>query len=339
MFGNKKKTTNNLNKLDKDFFEEDSVYEENTLSKQNKSKSNDDRSILKILLKYVFPSLTTLFLGLALGYMAFGGNKVDTKNQPTNVTEVNKQLPLADVVKSIKDEQIKLLNTQLSSFKKILVKKTDADTKVTSEEEITAPEDYTKNAGEIKNVTDTKMAYEEIAKMKVIADMYDSNIKLFDNFFDKLTAIKRYATDSELDSAKKALTEYVVDSSGTMLYNLLKEKSIQKDVEEDGVKSGSPIASLLGGVPNQTSVYLVKVPFITAASQKSYIGEYIVSVANGKIAYIKYLGYNTIDMTSYLKELKDSLGVFNIKDKQEDKKTEQKQDKKTEQQENKTENK
>lgn len=331
MFGKKKTTTNNLNKLDKEFFEEDDDFsEEESVNNKKKQETVPERSIVKILLKYIMPSMLALSLGLGLGYVAFHNN-VKQSNQPTEVSEVNKQLPLSDVVKSIKDEQIKLLNTQLSSFKKILVKKTDSETNTTTEEEFNAPDSYKKDVGELKNVTDDKIAYEEIAKMKVVASMYESNLKLFDDFFDKLTAIKRYANDSELDSAKKALSEYVKDTSGTMLYNLLKEKSIQKDVEEDGVKSGSPIASLIGGVPNQTSVYLVKIPFITAASQKTYMGEYIVSVSNNKIVYIKYLGYNTIDLKNYLKELKDSLGTFNIKEKVNDSKeskenTEQKQE-------------
>ena len=288
MFGKKKTTTNNLNKLDKEFFEEDDDFsEEESVNNKKKQETVPERSIVKILLKYVMPSMLALSLGLGLGYVAFHNN-VKQSNQPTEVSEVNKQLPLSDVVKSIKDEQIKLLNTQLSSFKKILVKKTDSETNTTTEEEFNAPDSYKKDVGELKNVIDDKIAYEEIAKMKVVASMYESNLKLFDDFFDKLTAIKRYANDSELDSAKKALSEYVTDTSGTMLYNLLKEKSIQKDVEEDGVKSGSPIASLIGGVPNQTSVYLVKIPFITAASQKTYMGEYIVSVSNNKRVYIKY---------------------------------------------------
>lgn len=322
----KKKNTNNLSKIDADFFEDDFDFEEENKAPSKKNKKNekdDDISVKGIMLKYVMPSLLALFVGLGVGYSIPKANTTDDANKPINVTEVNGQIPLADVVKSIKDDQIKLLNKQLSSFKKVLVKKT-GDNGETSEEEYNAPVEQSQSAEEVKNVVNSTLLYEEVAKMKVIANMYEANLTLFDNFFDKLMAVKRYANDSELDSAKKALSEYVNDPSGTMLYNLLKAKSIQKEVEEDGVKASTPIMSLLGGVPNQSSVYLVKVPFITSANQKTYIAEYIVSVSKDKISYVKYLGYNTLDISSYLKELKESLGVFNLKEtKPEDKKEEQ----------------
>lgn len=331
----KKKNTNNLSKVDVDFFEDDDYdFDENKAptKKNKKSEKEDDISVKGIMLKYVMPSLLALFVGLGVGYSIPKANTTDDANKPINVTEVNGQIPLADVVKSIKDDQIKLLNKQLSSFKKVLVKKT-GDNGETNEEEYNAPveQSQSQSVEEIKNVVNSTLLYEEVAKMKVIANMYEANLTLFDNFFDKLMAVKRYANDSELDSAKKALSEYVNDPSGTMLYNLLKAKSIQKEVEEDGVKASTPIMSLLGGVPNQASVYLVKVPFITSANQKTYIAEYIVSVSKDKISYVKYLGYNTLDISSYLKELKESLGVFNLKEiKPEDKKEEPKQENKQE---------
>ena len=334
----KKKNTNNLSKVDVDFFEDDDYdFDENKAptKKNKKSEKEDDISVKGIMLKYVMPSLLALFVGLGVGYSIPKANTTDDANKPINVTEVNGQIPLADVVKSIKDDQIKLLNKQLSSFKKVLVKKT-GDNGETSEEEYNAPTEQNQVAAEPKNVVNPTLVYEEVAKMKVIANMYEANLTLFDNFFDKLMAVKRYANDSELDSAKKALSEYVNDPSGTMLYNLLKAKSIQKEVEEDGVKASTPIMSLLGGVPNQASVYLVKVPFITSANQKTYIAEYIVSVSKDKISYVKYLGYNTLDISSYLKELKESLGVFNLKEtKPEDKKQEQPKQEETKQEENK----
>lgn len=333
----KKKNTNNLSKVDVDFFEDDDYdFDENKAptKKNKKSEKEDDISVKGIMLKYVMPSLLALFVGLGVGYSIPKANTTDDANKPINVTEVNGQIPLADVVKSIKDDQIKLLNKQLSSFKKVLVKKT-GDNGETSEEEYNAPTEQNQEAADTKNVVNPTLVYEEVAKMKVIANMYEANLTLFDNFFDKLMAVKRYANDSELDSAKKALSEYVNDPSGTMLYNLLKAKSIQKEVEEDGVKASTPIMSLLGGVPNQASVYLVKVPFITSANQKTYIAEYIVSVSKDKISYVKYLGYNTLDISSYLKELKESLGVFSVKEtKPEDKKEEQPKQE-TKQEENK----
>lgn len=266
---------NNLNSL---FDEEDDVLEETTDDSQQvsfddveiKGKKGKKRKrynadsaeenknkIMGILLKHVLPIMGTfiiaVILTLVIASMFTGGSDEEVPS----VTSIESKTNISDILYGYQSDQISAIRSQFNTLNTALTNTDDETQKIISS-----------------------------IHQQIQTDAKDT----LDPFMSRLLTLSQFAEDRELELMRNDLMKHTTDAGANALYPLLSGRTPAKDMEADGKKSGSTMASLIGSDENNNHIYVVMTPY--TANDKTVQAVYVVKINSGenKIDHITYSG-------------------------------------------------
>lgn len=230
-------------------------------NEENENTKNPKKlGIGKILLISVLPAVVTLTSGLILGLSL--GSVDTTSNAGKPIEAISNTVSLADRVTSIKDAQMKVLNSQIAN----LIDDTNS---------------LDNKAALVNGLIDTAISDTVNNLMSAtLADSYNKS----DN--ERVVNIKPYFAISDSTSEDETSKQITKNMN-----NFVSSNSIAKQLKTTTAKAGNAFVSILAMNSDLSVIYQVIAPVVTSDGQV-YEALYIVRLdTNNKVTAMSYIGY------------------------------------------------